>query len=118
MRSAVVHHTLTWSLRSFICCLTDVAPALALVQEKPEANLLARKPRSVKHDRLVDWRTLLHSYLFVGVPYSLVSSALAFSYMARHGIPFSDMFLKYGGGRVQTESPELFAEVLNQANSI
>lgn len=30
-----------------ICCITDVLPALSLVYEKPEADLLLRKPRFV-----------------------------------------------------------------------
>lgn len=103
---------------SFICCLTDVLPALSLVHEKPEANLLARKPRSVKRDRLVDWRTLAQAYFFVGIPYALTASALAFSYMQDKGIPFSDMWLKYGGGSTQTNNPAFFNETLYTANSI
>lgn len=88
------------------------------MHEQPEANLLARKPRSVKKDRLVDWKTLLHAYLFIGVPYALIASALGFSYMQDRGVPFSDIIVKYGAGRVQTADPAYFAEVLNQATSV
>lgn len=95
-----------------------MAPALALVHEQPEANLLARKPRNVKKDRLVDWCTYFHAYVIVGVPYALIASALAFSYMQANGVPFSDIWLKYGQGDVQTNNPALFNEVVNQANSI
>jgi sodium/potassium-transporting ATPase subunit alpha len=102
----------------FICCVTDIAPSLSLVHEQPEANLLARKPRSVKKDRLVDWKTLLHAYLFIGVPYALIASALGFAYMQDHGVPFSDIIVKYGAGAVQTRDPDYFAEVLNQATSV
>ncbi|PWN42087.1 K, P-type ATPase [Ceraceosorus guamensis] len=102
----------------FICCFTDLAPSLSLVHEKPEANLLARKPRSVKHDRLIDVKTLAHVYFAVGVPYALIASSLAFAYLQENGVPFSDIVAKYGAGTVQTEDPARFQEVLNQANTI
>lgn len=50
-----------------ICAVTDVLPALSLIFEKPEANLLLRKPRSRQHDRLADWKLLLHAYFFLGL---------------------------------------------------
>ncbi|KAJ1025850.1 hypothetical protein NDA16_002476 [Ustilago loliicola] len=102
----------------FVCVLTDAISSLSLVQEQPEANLLKRKPRSVKKDRLADWKLLLHAYLFVGIPLTIISCAMAFFYMSRHSIPFSDMWLTYGAGKVQSTNPDYFAEVLNQANAV
>ncbi|SOV07783.1 uncharacterized protein UDID_12119 [Ustilago sp. UG-2017a] len=52
----------------FVCVLRDAISSLSLVHEQPEADLLKRKPRSVKKDRLADWKLLLHAYLFVGIP--------------------------------------------------
>lgn len=102
----------------FVCIGTDGISSLCLVHEQPEAELLKRKPRNVKTDRLADWKLLLHAYLFVGIPLTLTSSAMAFWYMQRNGVPFSDMWLKYGGGLVQSTNPDKFNEVLNRANAV
>ncbi|KAG7443380.1 calcium ATPase [Guyanagaster necrorhizus] len=50
-----------------ICVFTDVSPALSMVNEKPEADLLLRRPRDRKKDRLINWRLLLHAYFFLGI---------------------------------------------------
>ena len=44
---------------------TDLAPALALGAEKPEADVMRRPPRSL-HARLIDRRLLVRSYLWLG----------------------------------------------------
>jgi len=102
----------------FICCLTDLVPSLALTQEKAEADLLTRKPRNVKKDHIISWKLLLHAYLLVGTPITICASSLAFFHMQRQGIPFSNMWLKYGGGSIQTSNPDYFNEILYQANAI
>lgn len=102
----------------FICCLTDLIPSLALTQEKAEADLLKRKPRNVKKDHIISWRLLTHAYLLVGVPVTLCAASLAFWHMQRKGIPFSNMWLKYGGGSIQSTNPDYFNEILYQANAI
>jgi sodium/potassium-transporting ATPase subunit alpha len=56
-----------------ICVVTDVSPALSLVYEKPEADLLLRKPRNRRTDRLVDAKLLLHAYAFLGILESLTA---------------------------------------------
>ncbi|CCG83761.1 protein of unknown function [Taphrina deformans PYCC 5710] len=89
------------SLSSFlmiiICCLTDAANSMTLAFEQPEADLLLRRPRNVKTDRLADWKLLLHAYVFLGIPECLVSFAMAFWWMQRSGgIPFSVFWLSYG----------------------
>jgi tryptophan-rich sensory protein len=51
-----------------ICVVTnDVLPALSLVYEKPEADLLQRKPRDRGADRLANSRLLCHAYFFLGI---------------------------------------------------
>ena len=50
-----------------ICVATDVLPALSMVREKPEADLLLRKPRDRKKDRLADVRLICHAYFFIGM---------------------------------------------------
>jgi magnesium-transporting ATPase (P-type) len=44
---------------------TDMLPAVALGAEKPESEAMQRPPRS-HNERLVDWRLLARSYLFLG----------------------------------------------------
>lgn len=56
-----------------ICAATDVFPALSLIREQPEADLMLHKPRDRKKDRLADWKLILHAYLFLGILESLTS---------------------------------------------
>jgi sodium/potassium-transporting ATPase subunit alpha len=120
-----------------ICVVTDVLPALSLVMEQPEADLLLRKPRNRKKDRLVDGRLIFHAYFFIGVLESLtamtgwvyISLAAIFSdglelmtlYRAfyfgfqRNGVRFSQLWLQYGGYNVD---PSVISELTNKAQSI
>ncbi|SYW83297.1 K, P-type ATPase (mediates high-affinity potassium or sodium uptake) [Ustilago hordei] len=102
----------------FVCVPREAISSLSLVHEQPEADLLKRKPRSVKKDRLADWKLLLHAYLFVGIPLTIISCAMGFWWMSRAGIKFRDMWLTYGAGRVETTNPEYLNEILNQANAV
>ncbi|KAK7001680.1 calcium ATPase [Favolaschia claudopus] len=99
-----------------ICVVTDVLPALSMVYEKPEADLLLRKPRNRKKDRLADWKLLLHAYFFLGVLESLTSMTAAFYFgFERHGVPFTALYRKYGGYDVD---PDLVSELTNRAQSL
>ncbi|UZJ57002.1 hypothetical protein CBS101457_006322 [Exobasidium rhododendri] len=101
-----------------ICVLTDLFPSLSLIQEEPESDVLLRKPRNTKTDRLANIQLLGHAYAFVGIPLTVTSCAMTFWYMERRGIPFSDMWLTYGEGVVQTTRPDYFNQVLYEANAI
>ena len=83
-------------LMIIICCLTDCAAATVLAYEKPEADVLLRKPRNVKKDKLVDWRLLFHAYVFLGVQETVASFAMAYWYCERKGVAFSALWLGYG----------------------
>ncbi|KAJ8078261.1 hypothetical protein PM082_000467 [Marasmius tenuissimus] len=99
-----------------VCIFTDLFPALSMVYEKPEADLLLRRPRNRTKERLVDLPLLLHAYGFIGVIHSLTSMVGAFYFgFERNGIPFSAMWLKYGDYNVDTD---VFNETLNKAQSI
>ncbi|RNA18052.1 cation-transporting ATPase pma1 [Brachionus plicatilis] len=63
-----------------ISLFTDIAPSLSLMMEKEETDLLKQPPRSRK-DHLVDWKFLLHAYLFLGLLIVLSSQCLFFFYM-------------------------------------
>ncbi|KAJ6599519.1 hypothetical protein B0H10DRAFT_2084333 [Mycena sp. CBHHK59/15] len=99
-----------------ICVVTDVLPALSLVYEKPEADLLLRKPRNRKTDRLADVRLLGHAYLFLGILETLTSMTAAFYFgFQRNGVPFSALWRKYG---TSTVDPDLLSELTNRAQSL
>ncbi|KAF8849799.1 calcium ATPase [Acephala macrosclerotiorum] len=83
-------------LMIIICCFTDCAAATVLAYEAPEADVLLRKPRKPKVDRLVDWKLILQSYGFIGVIETLTSFAMSYWYLQRSGIPFSALWFKYG----------------------
>jgi len=100
-----------------ICTVTDVLPALSLIYEKPEADLLLRKPRNRKTDRLANWRLLCHAYFFIGVLESLTAMTGAFYFgFQRNGVPFSALWLNYGGS--VPVSTDRFNELTNKAQSI
>ncbi|KAH8926651.1 calcium ATPase [Atractiella rhizophila] len=99
-----------------ICVATDVLPALSLINEKAEKDIMLQKPRDRKKDRMVDWRLLLHAYGFLGLTESLCANAFAFYFgFVRKGIPFSKIWLAYEGVDVE---PELYAEATNRAQAI
>ena len=83
-------------LMIIICCFTDCAAATVLCYEAPEADVLLRKPRDPRKDRLVDWRLIMQSYGFIGVIESLSSFAMSYWYLQRSGIPFSDLWFQFG----------------------
>ncbi|KAM0747366.1 calcium ATPase [Meredithblackwellia eburnea MCA 4105] len=98
-----------------ICTVTDVLPALSLVYEHPEADLLTRRPRDPRKDHLVDIKIIGQAYA-IGVLESLTAMIAAFYFgFARSGIPFSSMWLKYGSYDVDVDH---FATVLNRAQSM
>ena len=104
-------------LMIIICCFTDCAAATAIAYEKPEADLLLRRPRNAKKDRLVDWRLILHAYGFIGVMQTICSFAMSYWYAGRHGIAFSDLW--FGFGTVPSNiTADRYTAVLNEASSI
>ncbi|KAG9222104.1 hypothetical protein CCMSSC00406_0009285 [Pleurotus cornucopiae] len=99
-----------------ICVATDVLPALSLVYEKPEADLLTRKPRDRQKDRLADWKLICHAYFFIGILESLTAMIAAFYFgFQKNGVPFSALWLKYG---IYDGDPDLILELTNRAQSI
>ena len=63
-----------------ICIMTDMFPALALMLEKPEKDLLKRPPRR-KNDHLVDFTLIFQAYVFLGCIEAFFSHCLFFWYM-------------------------------------
>lgn len=104
-------------LMIIICCLTDCAAATVLAYEKPEADVLLRKPRNPKTDRLVDWQLIVQSYGFIGVMQTLTSFAMSYWYLERNGIAFMDLWFGYGALPDGLDA-EYVAGHLNVASSI
>ena len=100
-----------------ICCLTDCAAATALAYEKPEADVLLRKPRNAKKDRLVDWRLMVQAYGFIGIIEALTSFAMSYWYAQRNGVPFSKLW--FGFRAIPSGVSEArYTQILDVASSI
>lgn len=104
-------------LMIIICCFTDCAAATALAYEKPEADVLLRKPRNTKTDRLVNFKLIGYAYGVIGIIETLSSFAMAFWYLQKKGIPFSVLWLSYG---VLPDwiDPVYYAQKVNEASCI
>jgi len=72
--------------------------AMSLIQEKAEANLMLKKPRSITNDRLVNYKLLLQAYGFIGMMEATAAFGMYFFYIGYYGgIPPQDLFLLYNG---------------------
>ncbi|WKT44026.1 hypothetical protein QSH57_008879 [Fusarium oxysporum f. sp. vasinfectum] len=118
---AFVAFGLPQALSSFlmiiICCFTDCAAATMLSYEKPEADVLTRPPRNTKKDRLVNWQLILQAYGVNGVLQTVASFAMAFWYLQRQGIPFSELWFSFGKLPAGID-PDYYLAKTNEASSI
>lgn len=70
---------------------TDIMPAIGLGAEHPEDGIMKEPPRA-RGKRLLDWKTLLRAYLFLGViEATLAMSAFFFLYWTRGWTPGQPM---------------------------
>lgn len=104
-------------LMIIICCFTDCAAATVLCHEAPEADVLLRRPRNPRKDRLVDWRLMLQAYGFIGVIETASSFAMAYWYLQRSGITFSDLWFQFGTVPPNID-PDYYSARLAEASSI
>ncbi|KAJ5950048.1 hypothetical protein N7454_001632 [Penicillium verhagenii] len=104
-------------LMIIICCFTDCAAAVALAYEAPEADVLFRPPRHPKKTRLVNWKLMFHSYAFIGMIETALSFTMAFWYLERSGIKFSNLWFKFGALPPNVDEDYYTAKV-NEASSI
>lgn len=99
-----------------ICIGTDVLPALALIFEQPEKDLLSKVPRKQAKEKLIDWKTLAHAYLFLGLFQSIFSLVNAFHFgFSQRGVKLSDLLFSYGRATVDAD---LLEEATQAAQSI
>jgi sodium/potassium-transporting ATPase subunit alpha len=104
-------------LMIIICCFTDCAAATAIAYEKAEADVLLRRPRNPRKDRLVDWKLILHAYGFVGVIETVASFSMGYWFLQRRGAPFSQLWFGFGKVPAGLDS-DTYTGLLAQASSV
>ncbi|KAG2337802.1 calcium ATPase [Suillus weaverae] len=77
------------------CITNDVIMSISLMYEKPESDLMQRKPRNARTDRLTDWRLFFHVYLFYGLMLWPCAMAMWFLYLNQHGLSFYNVILTF-----------------------
>ncbi len=96
-----------------ICCLTDLCPSLALVQESAESDIMKRAPVKRAESHLVDWRLIFHTYALVGMIESVSAFLCWFWYFDEQGLPASALFFAFDSytdgyhGKSQAELDDL-----------
>ncbi|TBU28284.1 calcium ATPase transmembrane domain M-containing protein [Dichomitus squalens] len=73
----------------------DVVMSISLMYEKPESDLMLRKPRNARTDRLTDWRFFVQIYLFIGLMMWPCAMSMWFLWMSKQGLGFYDVILVY-----------------------
>ncbi|KJE91254.1 Na-K ATPase alpha1B1 subunit [Capsaspora owczarzaki ATCC 30864] len=68
-----------------ICTATDMAPALSLVEEHAERDIMHQPPRNPKKQRFVDWRLILDAFLYKGMIIGFGAFVMFFWYMDKYG---------------------------------
>nr|XP_055100298.1 potassium-transporting ATPase alpha chain 2 [Symphalangus syndactylus] len=69
----------------FIDLGTDIIPSIALAYEKAESDIMNRKPRHKKKDRLVNQPLAVYSYLHIGLMQALGAFLVYFTIYAQEG---------------------------------
>nr|XP_044633418.1 LOW QUALITY PROTEIN: potassium-transporting ATPase alpha chain 2 [Equus asinus] len=69
----------------FIDLGTDIIPSIALAYEKAESDIMNRKPRHKKKDRLVNAPLAIYSYLHIGLMQALGAFVVYFTVYAQEG---------------------------------
>nr|XP_042140854.1 potassium-transporting ATPase alpha chain 2 isoform X1 [Peromyscus maniculatus bairdii] len=69
----------------FIDLGTDIIPSIALAYEKAESDIMNRKPRHKKKDRLVNRQLAIYSYLHIGLMQALGAFLVYFTVYAQQG---------------------------------
>lgn len=66
--------------------ITEQGPAISLAYEAPEADIMARPPRNMKKDRLIDGRLFRYAYLWAGCMETLVCLLSYFCSFVYNGV--------------------------------
>ncbi|KAL2917120.1 hypothetical protein HK105_203184 [Polyrhizophydium stewartii] len=82
-------------LQVIFCVTHDIVMSVALMYEKAESDLMRRKPRNARTDRLTDWRFFVQIYLFIGLMAWPSCMFVFFNYFSRQGLGFYDVFMTF-----------------------
>uniref|UniRef100_A0A8D2MH81 Sodium/potassium-transporting ATPase subunit alpha n=1 Tax=Zonotrichia albicollis TaxID=44394 RepID=A0A8D2MH81_ZONAL len=69
----------------FIDLGTDIIPSVALAYEKAESDIMNRRPRNKRRDRLVNQQLAVYSYLQIGIMQSVGAFVTYFTVYAEQG---------------------------------
>jgi sodium/potassium-transporting ATPase subunit alpha len=69
--------------------------SLAMVVEKPERDIMSRPPSIRSKDHLLNWKLLLHAYMFVGNLECFTAFFCFCYYWIDHGVPFYSFVFTY-----------------------
>jgi len=69
--------------------------SLAMVVEKPERDIMSRPPSIRSKDHLLNWKLLLHAYMFVGNIECFTAFFCFCYYWIDHGVPFYSFVFTY-----------------------
>jgi len=82
-------------LMIYICCITDIGPALSLIQETGESDLMKRKPRD-PNLQLVRFNTFLLPFGFFGIIECTCAHVMFFLYFQNYcGMTPSDLLWSF-----------------------
>ncbi|KAK6981059.1 calcium ATPase transmembrane domain M-containing protein [Favolaschia claudopus] len=73
----------------------DVVMSIPLMYEKPESDLMLRKPRNARTERLTNWQFFFQIYLFIGLMMWPCAMSMWFYWMSLQGLSFYDVILVY-----------------------
>ena len=93
--------------------LPDVFMSLAMVTEKAEGDLMSRSPSIRSQDHLLNWKLLLHSYLFVGNFECFTAYFCFFYYWIDNGVPLSSIFFSYENFGIDPKLPYSATELFH-----
>ncbi|ORX48828.1 putative Na/K ATPase alpha 1 subunit [Hesseltinella vesiculosa] len=86
-------------LMIMICCFTDLFPALTMIMEEEEFDLLSLPPRNAKRDHLINLKIYIQSYLFMGSMQTICSIGMFFYYLqSATGLTWYDFVGTYSNG--------------------
>ncbi|XP_025779868.1 potassium-transporting ATPase alpha chain 2 [Puma concolor] len=87
----------------FIDLGTDIIPSIALAYEKAESDIMNRKPRHKKKDRLVNQQLAIYSYLHIGLMQAVGAFVVYFTVYAQEGFKpsiLADLRVEWENGNV------------------
>jgi len=104
----------------YICCITDIGPALSLIQEAGEADLMKRKPRNPDL-QLVRFSTFLLSFGFFGVIECTCAHVMYFVYYQNYcGMTPADLLFVFDNYTVgyMNQTADFLANCTNTSQSV